>query len=138
MFYRNEKVNVTTSPKNQFRHGESLSFEAAIKDRMEKMRETCRNSEFLTLCTYKFDLISCVYRCHAPTCDLILLFLSPITLTLFHSIGFVQEYLPAFYNADSQVYLELLNFLTTDQSISNLLNIDHLTLSQVRHYSAKL
>lgn len=40
--------------------------EAAIKDRMEKMRKTCRNNEFLTLHTYKFDLIRCVYRGHAP------------------------------------------------------------------------
>lgn len=40
--------------------------EAAIKDRMEKMRKICRNNEFLTLCTYKFDLIRYVYRCHAP------------------------------------------------------------------------
>ena len=40
--------------------------EAAIKDKMEKMRKTCRNNEFLILCTYKFDLIRCVDRCHAP------------------------------------------------------------------------
>lgn len=128
LLHRNGTVNVTTSPKKQVKAWRIVVFgKQESRTGWDKMGKACRT---LTLCMYKFDLrIKCVYRCHTPFPNLWPHFSFPQLVQLlqpsFILLALHKNYLQAFYNADSQVYLDLLNFLTADQGISNLLNIGH-------------